>query len=130
MGTDPTGTQSEPNNAGVAIDGGASDNLVGTNGDGVNDAAERNVLSGNLFAGVWINGQGTDGNVVAGNFLGTDISGSVALDNGTQPLGDSQGNYFGGGVVISRRRLGQPDRHRRRERRRRGRAQRDRGEQQ
>ncbi len=100
-GTDPTGTLSDPNYSGVEIDGGASDNLVGTKGDGVNDAAERNVLSGNLFAGVSIGGQDTDGNVVAGNFLGTDISGSVALANGTQPLVDSQGNYFGGGVAIS-----------------------------
>ena len=100
-GTDPTGTLSEPNDSGVAIDGGASDNLIGTNGDGVNDAAERNLLSGNLFAGVWITGQGTDGNAVAGNFLGTDISGSVALNNGTQSLVDSQGNTFGGGVAIS-----------------------------
>ena len=30
------------------------------------DAAERNLISGNSVAGVWIDGQGTDGNVVAG----------------------------------------------------------------
>ncbi len=100
-GIDPTGTQSDPNYAGVAIDGGASNNLVGTNGDGVSDAAERNVLSGNLFTAVSISGQGTDGDAVAGNYLGTDISGSVALNDATTPLVDSQGNYFGGGVAIS-----------------------------
>ena len=80
LGTDPTGTQAVPNNIGVEIDAGATRNLVGTNGDGVNDASERNLLSGNLFAGVWITGQGitsyaygteTDGNIVAGNFIGT-----------------------------------------------------------
>ncbi len=54
LGTDPTGTQAEPNEYGVEIDGGASDNLIGTNGDGINDAAERNLISGNQFAGVWI----------------------------------------------------------------------------
>ena len=59
LGTDPTGTQALPNNEGVEIDAGATSNLVGTNGDGVNDASERNLLSGNLFAGVWITGQGT-----------------------------------------------------------------------
>ena len=59
LGTDPTGTQAVPNNVGVEIDAGATSNLVGTNGDGVNDASERNLLSGNLFAGVWITGQGT-----------------------------------------------------------------------
>ena len=77
LGTDPTGTQATPNNAGVEIDAGATQNLIGTNGDGVNDTAERNLLSGNLFAGVWINGQGTSNNAVAGNFIGTDITGSA-----------------------------------------------------
>jgi hypothetical protein len=100
LGTDPTGTQALPNNDGVEIDGGATHNLIGTNGDGVNDAAERNVISGNLLAGVWITGQGTDGNVVAGNFMGTSASGSVGLANGTQWYSDPQGYWFGGGVVI------------------------------
>jgi len=50
LGTDPTGTQADPNDYGVEIDGGASGNLIGTNGDGVNDAAERNLLSGNSYA--------------------------------------------------------------------------------
>jgi hypothetical protein len=72
LGTDPTGTKAQPDDYGVEIDAGASGNLIGTNGDGVNDTTERNLLSGNLFAGVWITGQGTDGNVVAGNFMGTD----------------------------------------------------------
>ena len=71
LGTDPTGTQAEPNYTGVEIDGGATQNIIGTNGDGIGDAVERNLISGNPFAGVWINGQGTDGNVVAGNFVGT-----------------------------------------------------------
>ena len=101
LGTDPTGTQSEPNNVGVEIDAGATHDLIGANGDGVNDAGERNLLSGNLFTGVWITGQGTDGNAVAGNFMGTDISGTIALDNATQPPSDSRGNVFGGGVAVS-----------------------------
>ena len=58
------------------------DNLIGTNGDGVNDAAERNLISGNRFAGVWINGQGTDGNVVAGNLIGTSVTGDIDPANG------------------------------------------------
>ena len=81
---------------------GASDNLIGTNGDGVNDAAERNLISGNVFAGVWIDGQGTDGNVVAGNFIGTNVTGDVALDNGTWRPSTASGFYdnVGGGVII------------------------------
>ncbi len=61
LGTDPTGTQSEPNNYGVEIDAGATQNLIGTNGDGVTDAAERNVISGNDDNGVEI--QSSDNNV-------------------------------------------------------------------
>jgi hypothetical protein len=79
LGTDPTGTQAEPNGDGVEIDGGASDNLVGTNGDGTDDEAERNILSGNQSAGVSISGVGADGNVVAGNLIGTDVTGGTAL---------------------------------------------------
>ena len=101
LGTDPTGKQALPNYIGVQIDAGATGNLVGTNGDGVNDASERNLISGNQFAGVWITGQSTSRNAVAGNWIGTDISGSGALDNGTQPVIDSIGNTFGGGVAIS-----------------------------
>jgi hypothetical protein len=99
LGTDPTGTQAEPNNEGVEIDAGASNNLVGTNGDGVNDTAERNLLSGNSFAGVWITGQGTNGNAVAGNLIGTSISGDVELNNGTQKV-SADYSSIGGGVVI------------------------------
>ncbi len=101
LGVDPTGTQAEPDEYGVELDGGATTNIIGTNGDGIDDAAEQNVLSGNLFAGVWINGQGTDGNTVAGNLIGTDISGMVAINNGTQTVYDPTINAsFGGGVVI------------------------------
>jgi hypothetical protein len=101
LGVDPTGTEAMPNEFGVELDGGASINIVGTNGDGVDDAAEQNLISGNLFAGVWINGQGTDGNVVAGNLIGTDFTGMVAVNNSTQPVYDASLNAtFGGGVVI------------------------------
>jgi hypothetical protein len=100
LGTDPSGTQAAPNNAGVEIDGGAVNNLVGTNGDGIGDAAERNLLSGNGFAGVWITGQGTKGNVVAGNLIGTSITGDLALDNGTSPRSYYPYTTIGGGVVI------------------------------
>lgn len=109
LGTDPTGTVAEPNDQGVEIDGGATQDLIGTNGDGVNDAAEGNVISGNLFAGVWITGQGTDGNTVAGNLIGTDVTGTVALgqqSDGIEIDSGCPGNTIGGmtsaaGNVIS-----------------------------
>ena len=89
-----------PNNVGVKIQGGASRNLIGTNGDGLADLSEQNIVSGNFFAGVWITGQGTDGNVVAGNLIGTDTNSVNFLDNGTRTITDSAGNFVGAGVVI------------------------------
>jgi Bacterial Ig domain len=101
LGVDSTGVQAEPNDFGVEIDGGASTNIIGTNGDGINDAAEQNLISGNLFAGVWITGAGTDENVVAGNLIGTNVIGTVAVANGVAAITDPMGNILGGGVVIA-----------------------------
>ena len=58
IGTDLAGTLGVPNYAGVAIDSGATANLIGTNGDGVNDALERNIVSGNSLVGIWITVRG------------------------------------------------------------------------
>jgi titin len=79
----------------ININSGASHNLVGTNGDGVNDAAERNVLAGATFQGVAIYNAGTSFNVVAGNLIGTDITGTKALGNGF--AGVAFGYTSGGG---------------------------------
>ena len=83
IGTDSGGSQAEPNYAGVEIDGGASGNTVGTDGNGVNDVSERNIISGNLLAGVLITDSGTENNVVAGNYIGTAVDGMGVLGNGS-----------------------------------------------
>lgn len=80
------------NYTGVMIEGGASDNLIGTAGDSIDYGAPSDVISGNLFAGVCISGSGTTGNVVAGDFIGTDKTGTKAAGN------DSLGSATGGGV--------------------------------
>src|SRR5262249_35586781 len=55
LGTDATGTQKLGNAiSGVYLWKGTHDNLIGTDGDGVNDPAERNVISANLNDGVTI----------------------------------------------------------------------------
>ena len=94
VGTDPGGTSDASNYNGVLIDAGATGNLIGTNGDGVNDVSERNLISGNEFDGILIRGQGTDGNGVAGNFIGTDISGANPLVNCTAPIWDPVTDQF------------------------------------
>src|SRR6185437_9291385 len=48
----------------VNINSGATNNRVGTNGDGINDVNERNVLAGASFMGVAIYNAGTNSNVV------------------------------------------------------------------
>ncbi len=103
LGTDATGTQSSPNSVGVTILKG-SFNVVGTNADGVDDAAEGNVISGNRTSGLRISGFAIGAppapatqNVIAGNLIGTDASGTVSL--GTQfdgvVLDQAHGNRIG-----------------------------------
>jgi autotransporter-associated beta strand protein len=70
-----------PSTAGVVMDSGAQKNLIGANCDGVSDAAEANVISGNIGCGVWISGTNTSSNRVAGNLIGTDKNGSLPLGN-------------------------------------------------
>src|SRR6266851_2227058 len=45
IGTDPTGTINEGNGGGIGVNDGCSHIIIGTNGDGVNDLLERNVIS-------------------------------------------------------------------------------------
>ena len=74
VGTDIDGLDALPNGIGVSIEN-ASGVLVGGN-----DATARNVISGNADEGVYISG-GT-GNVVQGNYVGTNAAGSADLGNG------------------------------------------------
>ena len=92
IGTNAAGTAAVANYAGVEIDSGASGNLVGSSGAGAGDAAERNIISGNSFAGVWITGTGTDSNAVAGNYIGTDLTGMIALANATLFVFEGEGD--------------------------------------
>jgi hypothetical protein len=84
LGTDATGRESRVvgNSAGVVLEAGASDNRIGSDLDGFNDDAERNLISGNGAVGVFLRGLGTDRNTIAGNFVGTDATGTAALANG------------------------------------------------
>ena len=83
IGTDLAGTKAIPNAyGGVEIYDGASNNTIGGT-----SASLGNLISGNespatdTYSGVDIFGSGTMGNVVEGNFIGTDITGKVALGN-------------------------------------------------
>src|SRR5262249_15125197 len=98
IGLDWTGLYGFGNGRGIYITDApdARGNLIGTDGDGVNDLAEANFISGNDDAGVVIEnypywgGDFTIADVVAGNFIGTDASGKAPLPNvgGAGNLGD------------------------------------------
>jgi CSLREA domain-containing protein/uncharacterized repeat protein (TIGR01451 family) len=89
IGTSADGAAALGNAIGVNLDF-ADENVVGTDGDAVGDPGERNVISGNTVAGVQIEGAG---NVVAGNFIGTNAAGDCHFT-----LGCAMGN--GIGVVL------------------------------
>ena len=77
IGTDPTGTLAGPGNqVGILIDGanGGGAATIGGTATGT-----RNVISGNNQAGIEISG--TTSNLVQGNFIGTDVTGTLALGN-------------------------------------------------
>ena len=75
IGTNLAGSATVNNGkTGVYIRNGASSNRVGTDGDGRNDGRESNLISGNNFDGVAIEDVGSDNNVVAGNYIGTDVT--------------------------------------------------------
>ncbi len=79
IGTDVSGTLALPNQDGIDANNSSIESLViGTNGDGVQDALEGNLVSGNLGFGIVFGGAG---NVVAGNTIGLDVTGSASLPN-------------------------------------------------
>lgn len=87
IGTDVSGSVARPNFRGVG--GPSAGNTIGGT-----VAAARNVISGNLFLGIDLTGAA---NVVRGNYIGTDASGTLALPNdggGVSSFGSQ--NVFGG----------------------------------
>lgn len=80
IGVDPTGQEARNNQAGITIRSGAQENTIGGT-----TAEDRNIISGSTDAihgyGIRIAGSDTDGNVVIGNYIGTNISGTVAIGN-------------------------------------------------
>ena len=77
IGLDLTGTVAVGNGSSGGGDGvtlNASSNTVGGT-----SAADRNIISANFLRGVNI---GANDNLVAGNYIGTDITGTVAFGNG------------------------------------------------
>ena len=90
IGTDHTGTMAVGNaNAGVIV--GSPGNIIGGPSQ-----QHRNIISGNLEGVTFPDVMEATNNWVMGNFIGTDISGTVAIGNSTGILILAPGNHIGG----------------------------------
>jgi hypothetical protein len=86
IGLDATGKSNRWNGTGIGIFYGGTNNVIG----GTN-AQSRNVIAASFYNGVEIRGSG---NVVQGNYIGTDVDGTNGLGNGYTTNGT--GNYAAG----------------------------------
>ena len=75
IGTDASGTQAQANNVGIYVTSSSGNTIGGA------AAGAGNLISGNV--GIAISLDGAPSTVVAGNFIGTDITGTLDLGNGT-----------------------------------------------
>ena len=102
IGLDPTGTVALENGSSTAGGGIGTSSTGDTIGGTI--AADRNIISGNYLRGITLGG--TD-EVVEGNYIGTDITGMIAIGNGLVPgyaamYVDGTGDTIGGTVAGAR----------------------------
>ncbi|MBA3596534.1 MAG: DUF4347 domain-containing protein [Methylibium sp.] len=101
LGTNALGTLALGNVlTGITVGGGASGNIIGGT-----TLAERNVISGNLDHGILLVSAGTTGNIVQGNYIGTNAAGTGALANaanGVMVEAGASSNTVGGTAAGAR----------------------------
>jgi titin len=104
IGTNPAGTAALGNQrGGVYLYLASTRNTVGGT-----SAGARNVISGNTGNGVGLEGKGTSGNIIEGNFIGTAAAGTGPLGNsldGVRIDAGATANTIGGTVAGSGNRI-------------------------
>ncbi len=98
IGTNASGTDAVPNGGnGVVVAGPINAEIGGI------DPGTRNVISGNLLGGVLIDNPSTNV-LVRGNYIGTDITGTVSLGNQLSgaAINNTSGNTIGGVTAAAR----------------------------
>ncbi|HOY38104.1 MAG: hypothetical protein KBB11_10835 [Bacteroidales bacterium] len=105
IGTDKTGMNALSNHTGIYLFSNANNNIIGGTGEG-----ERNIISGNYELGISM--EAVSGNIVAGNFIGPDISGTGTFfmsgdisiqGNGLYFNSNSTGNSAVGNLISGNR---------------------------
>ncbi|HEX4645055.1 MAG TPA: right-handed parallel beta-helix repeat-containing protein, partial [Verrucomicrobiae bacterium] len=91
IGTDLTGTSALPNGMGIQIENDSPNNFIGGTNSG-----NGNLISGNSSQGIVLNQ--SSGNLIEGNFIGTDASGIASLGNNLDGiyLNNASSNIIGG----------------------------------
>ncbi|MEP6989070.1 MAG: hypothetical protein ABI970_25935, partial [Chloroflexota bacterium] len=75
LGTDVTGNSPQGNDVGIYINNTPNNQIGGTT------PAARNTISGNIGEGIFIVGSGATGNLIQGNYIGTNVTGLHAVGN-------------------------------------------------
>ncbi|HWP99995.1 MAG TPA: hypothetical protein VNK92_05960 [Vicinamibacterales bacterium] len=98
LGLLPDGTTVAPNGLGVSISSSPNNRIGGPS------PLLRNVISGNAGVGVLIQGAASTGNLVAGNYIGTDDAGEGDRGNGSNGVHivDAPSNTIGGATDAHR----------------------------
>lgn len=99
IGTDRSGTMAVPNDQGIYLSAGSSDNIIGGE-----TSSLRNILSGNTNAAIVMDGSGVRNNVVKGNYIGVDATGLAPLSNhyGIIIMTNANSNIIGGTTEAAR----------------------------
>ncbi len=91
IGTNAAGTAALGNDLGIFVNFSSNNTIGGTT------AGARNVISGNIGGNITVNGLDATGNILQGNYIGTDVTGTVALESGRAlQILDAPGNTIGG----------------------------------
>jgi hypothetical protein len=96
IGTDVTGTLGLGNSgSGIDLFNSPGNTIGGTT------AGTRNVISGNKSFGIYVSDAGSNGNLILGNFIGTDVTGTQNLGNSSNGISvfGAAGNTIGGTAV-------------------------------